>query len=51
MDEWVAKEVEFLLLNPNVSIPESMAAIQLFPPEISNRSIPQQVRWAYNEKK
>lgn len=52
MDERVAKAVEFLLRNPNASIPESMAAIQLFSrEEVSNRSIQQRVRRAYNKKK
>ncbi len=52
INDWVAKAVEFLLQNLNKSIPESMTAIQLFSPsEVSNRSIQQRVRRAYNKSK
>ncbi len=52
MDRRVTKAVEFLLLNPNASILQPMAAIQLFSPlEISNQSIQQQVRRAHKKKK
>ncbi len=44
MDERVAKVVEFMLRNPNASLPESMGAVQLFSPlECANRSIQQQI--------
>ncbi len=52
MDERVAKVVEFMLRNPNASLPESMGAVQLFSPlECANRSIQQQIRHAHKKAK
>ena len=51
MDKRVAKAVEFLLRNPNATVPESMAAVQLFSSsECANRTIQQQVRRAYKKR-
>lgn len=50
--EWEAKVVEFLLCNPNASIPEAMADVQLFPSsEIANCSIQERVQQAINKQK
>mmetsp|Transcript_19480 Transcript_19480/g.40808 ORF Transcript_19480/g.40808 Transcript_19480/m.40808 type:complete len:118 (+) Transcript_19480:100-453(+) len=51
MNERVAKSVAFLLRNPNASVSEAMAAVQVFSrEECANRSLQQRVRRAHKKQ-